>query len=197
MAVQAMIFDVDGVLVEPSGFANYLQREYPLILPQTTEFFRGVFVDCLLGKADLRAELPPFLAKWEWPHSLDDFVQAWFEAEREVDEQVMDAIGLARAQGIRCYVATNQERYRVEYMRGPMRFNTLFDEIYSSASLGFKKPTADFFQAVTADLAIPVDQIIFWDDSLANVDAARAHGWQAELYTDYATFYEQFRQAIA
>jgi FMN phosphatase YigB (HAD superfamily) len=42
-----------------------------------------------------------------------------------------------------------------------------------------------------------VDQIIFWDDSLANVDAARAHGWQAELYTDYATFYEQFRQAIA
>lgn len=197
MAVQALIFDVDGVLVEPWGFANTLQREVPQILAQTPEFFRGVFGDCLIGKADLRAELPPFLAKWDWPHSLDDFMQAWFEAEREVDARLVDAIELARVQGIRCYVATNQERYRVEYMRGQMRFDALFDEIYSSARLGVKKPAAAFFQAVTADLGVPVEQIMFWDDSQANVDAARGQGWQAELYTGYEVFCEQFREVTA
>jgi putative hydrolase of the HAD superfamily len=194
MTVQALIFDVDGVLVEPWGFAHYLKREYPQIAEQTQELFRGVFGACLIGQADLRAELPPYLAKWGWPHSLDDFLQIWFDSEREVDARLLAAITSARANGIRCYLATNQERYRVEYIREQMNFGTLVDGIYSSAHLGIKKPEAAFFQAITEDLGILADQIMFWDDSQANVDAARAHGWQAELYTEYALFYEQFRR---
>jgi putative hydrolase of the HAD superfamily len=192
MKVRALVFDVDGVLVEPWGFANYLKREYPQIAGQTQELFQGVFGACLVGQADLRAELPAYLAKWGWPHSPDDFLQTWFEAEREVDARLMAAIASARAKGIRCYLATNQERYRVEYIREQMNFGTLVDGIYSSAHLGIKKPEAAFFQAITSDLGIPTAQIMFWDDSQANVDAAGAHGWQAELYTEYALFHEQF-----
>lgn len=194
MRVEALVFDVDGVLVEPWGFANYLKREYPHIAPQTAEFFRGIFHECLTGKADMRAELPPYLEKWGWPHSLDHFLQVWFEAEREVDARLIAAVQQARAAGIRCVVATNQECYRVEYMREQMGFNNYFDGIYSSAALGEKKPDRRFFEAVSRGLNVPVGQVMFWDDSQANVDAARAHGWQAELYTDYALFAEQFRQ---
>src|SRR5688500_4304339 len=104
MAAQVLVFDVDGVLVEPWGFANLLKRDYPQIAPQTTEFFRGVFGDCLIGKADLRVELPPYLAKWGWPHLSDEFLQLWFEAEREVDGRLLAAISHARAHGICCYL---------------------------------------------------------------------------------------------
>jgi putative hydrolase of the HAD superfamily len=194
MTVQVLVFDVDGVLVEPWGFANLLKRDYPQIAPQTTEFFRGVFNDCLIGKADLRAELPPYLAKWGWPHSLDEFLQYWFDAEREVDGRLLAAIHLARVNGIRCYLGTNQERYRVEYMREQMGFGTLFDGIYSSAQLGVKKDEARFFQAITLDLGVPVNQIMFWDDTQANIEVARSQGWQAELYTGYERFREQFEQ---
>src|SRR5690606_22412374 len=116
--------------------------------------------------------LPPYLEKWGWPHSLDAFVQYWFDAEREVDARLLAAVAHARAEGIRCYLATNQERYRVEYMREQMGFDTHFDGIYSSARLGIKKPEAAFFEAITKELDVPVDQVMFWDDSQANVDAA-------------------------
>lgn len=194
MTVRALVFDVDGVLVEPWGFANYLKREYPDIHAQTVELFRGVFADCLVGKADLRAELPPLLAKWGWPHSLDEFLRIWFEAEREVDARLLAAVEVARSAGIRCYVATNQERHRVAYMREQMNFATLFDGIFASAHLGVKKPEAAFFAAVTQSLGVPAGQVAFWDDTQANVDAAQAHGWRAELYTGYPAFVEQFRQ---
>jgi HAD superfamily hydrolase (TIGR01509 family) len=114
-----------------------------------------------------------------------------------VDEWLLAAVAEARGQGIRAYVATNQERYRVEYMRKQMGFDTHFDGIFSSAQLGLKKPDMRFFAAVSGTLALPIEQIIFWDDSQANIDAARAHGWQAELYTDYDRFAEQFQQAIS
>lgn len=193
MSVQTLIFDVDGVLVEPWGFANYLKREYPAIAPQTAEFFRGIFADCLVGKADLREVLPPYLAKWGWPHSLDEYLRLWFEMERAVDARLLAAIAQARRAGFRCYVATNQERHRVAYMLTHMGFGEQFDGLYSSAHLGFTKPDARFFAAITTELDIPADQIVFWDDSAANVKAARKHGWQAEVYTDYAHFVPQFQ----
>lgn len=152
MPVRVLVFDVDGVLVEPWGFANYLRREYPAIAAQTGEFFRGVFGDCLVGKADLRDVLPPYLAKWGWPHSLDEFLRLWFEMERAVDARLVAAAQQARAQGIRCVVATNQERYRVEYMRAEMGFDDYFDAIYSSAQLGVTKPDVAFFRAIMLDL---------------------------------------------
>lgn len=195
MNVKALVFDVDGVLVEPWGFANYLKLAYPAIAPQTAEFFHGVFGDCLVGKADMREVLPPFLEKWGWPHSLDTFLQLWFEMEKEVDARLLHAVAAARSAGIRCYVATNQEKYRVAYMREQMRFDTYFDGVYSSAQIGVKKPELRFFEAITADVGVAPSQMLFWDDTLANVDAARIHGWQAEYYSDYARFAEQFHLA--
>jgi putative hydrolase of the HAD superfamily len=194
MNVRALVFDVDGVLVEPWGFATYLKREYPTIAPQTVELFRGVFNDCLVGKADLRDVLPPLLAKWGWPHSLDEFLRLWFEMEREVDARLLAAVGQARAAGIRCYVATNQERHRVEYMRRQMGFEAHFDGIFASAQLGIKKPEMPFFEVVTSAIGVPAAQVAFWDDSQANVDAAQALGWRAELYMGYSRFCEQFGQ---
>lgn len=195
MKVKALVFDVDGVLVEPWGFANYLKREYATIAPQTAEFFHGVFGDCLVGKADLRAVLPPFLEKWEWPHSLDTFVQLWFEMEKEVDARLLHAVEVARTAGIRCYVATNQEKYRVAYMREQMRFDAYFDGLYSSAGVGVKKPESRFYETITADVGFAPSELLFWDDAPANVAAARTHGWQAEHYSDYAHFANQFRMA--
>jgi putative hydrolase of the HAD superfamily len=194
MRIKVLVFDVDGVLVEPWGFAKFLQREHPQIAVQTVEFFRGVFSDCLIGKADMREELPSFLARWGWPHSLDEFLRLWFEAESATDARLLAAVQQARAAGIRAVVATNQERHRLAYLREQMDFGTHFDALYASAHLGMTKPAARFFEAVTTDLAVPVDQVIFWDDSQANVDAARAHGWQSELYSDYGVFSEQFRE---
>lgn len=183
----AYIFDADGVLIPPWGFANYLKRAYPEIAAQTAEFFRGPFLRCVVGQADLKEVLPPYLEKWRWPHSLDEFLARWFESERTIDSELAAHIRRLRAAGAPCYLATNQERYRAAYMRNEMGLGALFDDLFVSAHLGVAKPDPTFFATVSRAIdhahGIPPTRIFFWDDAPANVEAAQAAGWQAKLYT--------------
>ena len=188
MTFKAMLFDADGVVILPWRFRHYLEREHRITREMTRGFFNGVFNDCLEGRTDLKAVLPPFLAEWRWPESVDDFVATWLREEDAADERVMDAIARLRGQGIVCGLATSQERYRAEYMRTAMRFAGRFDRLFFSCELGCQKPDHAYYQHITRALGLPAGEILFWDDNAANVAAARECGWQAEVYDTYERF---------
>lgn len=77
-----------------------------------------------------------------------------------------------------------------------MNFVGLFDRLFFSCELGCLKPAPAFYQKIQAELGHPGEAILFWDDSLANVMAARQMGWQAELYTDFAAYQERMRTLL-
>ena len=54
-----------------------------------------------------------------------------------------------------------------------------FRKIYVSSTIGLRKPDAAAFRFVGDDIGVPSERIIFFDDSLANVEGARACGLQA------------------
>jgi putative hydrolase of the HAD superfamily len=196
MTINALILDADGVLIPPLRFTQYLKREYPAIAEQTHELFSGAFADCIVGRADLREVLPPLLEKWGWPHTLDDYLNLWFEEENVVDERLVKAVRAMRESGMPCYVATNQERHRASFMRSYMRFGELFDGLFASAELGCKKPDAKFYDTITNQLGISPETILFWDDTKGHVDAAKACGWQAKLYTDFDSFLNEMNRIL-
>jgi HAD superfamily hydrolase (TIGR01509 family) len=74
------------------------------------------------------------------------------------------------------------------YMRSSMHFADLFDATFCSAEVGVLKSDPGFFRAVERDPALSGGEILFWDDSAANVACARDCGWHAELYTDFGAF---------
>jgi putative hydrolase of the HAD superfamily len=189
MNIRAVVFDVDGVLVNPPyRFAKYLERTHGLTMQHTREFFAGRFLECIVGRADLKIELTPFLSAWRINESVEAFVTRWFEIEREADAHLLAAVQALRQRGIRCYVGTNQERYRAAYLRKEMGFAHLFDGVFASAELGVAKPEALFFAKATEAIGMPPNEILFWDDYPKNVEAAREYGWHAELYTTFDTF---------
>lgn len=59
-----------------------------------------------------------------------------------------------------------------------------FDELVFSWHLGTTKPDPDAFAGAVERLGVDPATILFVDDSEANVEAARAAGWQAHQYTD-------------
>ena len=73
-------------------------------------------------------------------------------------------------------------------MKTDMGFSKLFDEVFGSAELGAVKPDREYYQRVTDRLEARRGEILFWDDSMRNVDAAREFGWQAEHFTTYEAF---------
>jgi FMN phosphatase YigB (HAD superfamily) len=60
------------------------------------------------------------------------------------------------------------------------------DPLFLSCEIGACKPAAEGFTAVEAGLGMKPDEILFIDDTAANVDAALVRGWDAILYTSNA-----------
>lgn len=170
-------------------FSKHLEDDFGIKQEQTSEFFTGVFNECLEGRADLKTEVAPFLPKWGWDKGVDSFLEYWFKAEHVIDDRLIALIQKLRSEGHKCYVATNQERHRTNYMRNQMGFGEYFDDVYSSADLGSKKPAAAFYENLLKKIGSPeLEDTWFFDDTPKNIDGAKAVGLNAELYSDFVAF---------
>lgn len=192
--IKAICFDADGVVISPQmQFAKNLADQHAISPAMTRHFFHGIFSECLIGKAELSAVLPDYLQEWKWRGTVDAFMAAWLHYDDGVDTRLLDRIQELRQAGLRCCLATNQERNRAEYMKSKMGFQDHFDHLFFSCEVGCQKPDPAYFAHIENVLKLEKQAILFWDDAEANVKAAREMGWHAERYTDFAAF-EQIMQ---
>ncbi len=54
-----------------------------------------------------------------------------------------------------------------------------FREIFLSSSIGLRKPDAEAYDHVVKAIGVPASRILFFDDSAANIEGARARGLRA------------------
>ncbi len=187
---KCVLFDADGVVItRHEQMSEKYIRTFDVSETEVLAFFTGPFQDCIIGKADLKEEIVPFLDKWGWHGSIDEFLSWWFNSEHSLDTQVVDVIKGLKKQGILVYLATNQEKYRGEYMRNEMGFGELFDGIFTSAEVGLKKPDGVFYKHVLAEIKRDCDaepsEVLFFDDDQQNVDGAKNAGIDAYLYKEF------------
>lgn len=195
--IKVILFDADGVLINGGMYSNELERGYGITSKITRPFFMGVFQECLINAKDLKTEIEPYLEQWGWKKSVQDFMDEWFEYEHKINSPLINYIQKLRAQGTKCVVATNQEKYRADYMLQKMGFNFSFDKVYASAHLGARKPDQKFFEKILLNFPeVDKSEILFWDDSPGHVTAAKQFGINAELYTTLADFYEKMKHYV-
>jgi FMN phosphatase YigB (HAD superfamily) len=67
----------------------------------------------------------------------------------------------------------------------PLQWN----EVVDSSIVGFQKPDLQIFQCAQTHATVPVNQLLFIDNSIEHVEAAKKLGWQVFLYDshDYHT----------
>lgn len=181
---KAILFDVDGVLAVPQ---RQFLRRYNELYPErdvseddVQAFFMGDFQDALVNKVDLKELLEQHRFRWKWEGSVDELMDIWFEADSGVNTPALDLVDQIRARGIRCYLATNQEKYRTQYLHNVM-FAGRIDGVYSSAQLGVKKPDQTYYQMILNDLELQVEDVLFVDDHKPNIDSAQAMGMDARF----------------
>ncbi len=63
-----------------------------------------------------------------------------------------------------------------------MGFGAIFDKVYSSNFIGFKKPETQYYKYILDDLNENPDNIIFYDDSQANVESVKLMGINFYFY---------------
>lgn len=185
--VKAVLFDADGVTITPSEpfsvqYANERGFDPATIQP----FFSGDFQAAMIGKADLKDLLERHRDTWHWDGDVEELMQRWFNAENHPNTKLVELITNLRKQGLRCYLATNQEKYRTSFIRNTM-FPDVFDDVFSSAEIGATKPSEAYFNEILGTLAvdgIKADEVAYFDDSEGNVQAASRLGIKGYVYSD-------------
>ncbi|MAF36664.1 hypothetical protein CL622_06125 [archaeon] len=196
MDKQVVLFDADGVIVRSELFGTHYQKTKGIAKEEMLPFYHGIFQECLTGKADLKEVIAPWLPKWKWGGDVDGFLLQWFEYENKVDQKIVELIRELQKNAVSCYLATNQEKYRTQYMREKMGFKKLFDGIFSSAEVGSKKPQAEFYEFIFQKLNVNKDKILYTDDTASHVEGAKEAGIDAYLYTEFEPFHEYVKPLL-
>jgi len=197
--IKTVIFDTDGMVVRREMyFSQRFSQEFGVPVEKVLPFFKNEFQLCLVGKADLKHELTKYLSQWNWQKPVNDLLSFWFEHESNVDKKMLASVQALRKKGIHCYLSTNNEKYRVQYLLDTLDLRNFFDGAFSSAELGFLKPQREFWSTIHERLGKPEkSEVLVWDDDKENVESAKNFGFRSELYRDIDSYELRMKALIS
>jgi epoxide hydrolase-like predicted phosphatase len=182
MPIQAIIFDIGGVLVrtlDRTPRAALAQR-----LAMTPEALEELVFGGEHGHQAQRGEIT-YEQQWayvcqqlHWPPEDWQSLEKEFFAGDVLDREL---VGQIRAWRTRCKtgIISNALGNLRTVIASQWHFEDAFDVIISSAEVGVMKPDARIFQTALQALAVPPEAAIFVDDFAHNVAGAQALGMNA------------------
>jgi putative hydrolase of the HAD superfamily len=184
-----LMLDVDGVVIGPCQgdgrpWSADIERDLG-IAPQAlrSRFFAPYWEDIVTGRenlADVLGRCLPDLA----PHvTVSELIDYWFARDSAVNSYVLEQCAALRRRGVGVFLTTNQEHLRASYLMETLALRQHVDGMVYSAELGARKPAQAFFDLARRRIGLPGERLLLVDDTLANVEAARAAGWQAAPWT--------------
>lgn len=190
---KVIIYDNDGMVTHGGRFSEQYSKEFGIDVSVMTPFFEGPFKKCLTGKADLKEELGKVLGAWKWRGTVDELMQYWFVIGDSIYEDVYASILVLKEQGLIVCLATNQERYRTEYLINKLSYDKIFDEIFSSAKLGAYKHSVEGLEKISQILREKYNvsdrgEIMYWDDREGNIESLNKIGFNGQQYRDHNSF---------
>lgn len=182
--IRAVLFDCDGVLQRPANdWSDEVGRLTGLdgdALDAFLDDLSAAEQPVLDGSEPFAVPLAGVLTAWGLAVPTEDLLDVW--QHLAVDAEMLDAVRVLRAEGLRCAIATNQHRERAVYMRRELGYEQLFDPMVISGEIGVVKPDPAYFRHAVDRLGLAAGEVLFVDDVSANVESARSVGLVAELF---------------
>jgi len=109
----------------------------------------------------------------------DQLAAGWNEIWTGPIQQVVDLLpAMARSRPLFAFTNTNVTHHTA-WSSLYARILQPFERIFLSCSMGLRKPEAEAFAAIANDIGVPLERILFSDDTEQNVTGARAVGMPA------------------
>lgn len=184
-----LLFDFGGVLVDLDR--TRCVRAFAAlgfdVRPYLDDYVQGgIFSRFELGQTDVPAFCDELRAAGKLPGLADaDILEAWRLFLLDVPVPRLEALLRARRH-YPVYLLSNTnpvhwEMAREGYFRYKgLRLDDFFDGVFLSYEMRMAKPSPEIFQAVTQQVGGFPDDILFFDDSAENCEAARRCGLRAQ-----------------
>lgn len=181
-----LIFDLGNVLVrwDPVAIARSVVAgpgavrlaEHLFAHPDWQEVDRGsLSLDEVIARAVERTDVD------------EPIVRGVYEAVASSLITIPESFALAQElknKGHTLYALSNMGHVCADYLQAHAPFWSLFKDVVISARVGLLKPEPAIFAHMLTQFGLSADDCLFFDDTLANVEAARSCGIQAIHFTD-------------
>jgi epoxide hydrolase-like predicted phosphatase len=184
MSIRLVVFDLGGVMIRIRHAWSEILAEMDLRLPD------GFTSDRLSDHRALSAYQNGQIGEEEFLEALAQEFGIGVDQVREAHQLILreDYPGAAelvkdlRNAGIKvaCLSNTNELHYR-EFFSGRFPVCEAFDELLASHRLGLSKPDPAIYKFVEERYGLQGDEIFFFDDNAANIEAAKARNWSGML----------------
>lgn len=177
--VKAVLFDLDGTLVDSMWLWEDIDREYlsrfDITLPEDLQ-------DMIQGMSFSETAVY-FKERFLIPHSLEEIKAEWNEMawkkyaeEVPLKEGVLSVLKELKNRGISMGIATSNSKELVELVIGKLGVSEYFKSIRTSCEVAKGKPSPDIYQLVAKDLEAEPAECLVFEDIIAGITAGKSAG---------------------
>jgi putative hydrolase of the HAD superfamily len=183
--IEVLLIDADGVIQYApedwsDAFTRCLGRDDPVLARRFTADIYAAETACLSRVGGFSDALHEVLSAWNCMAQKPLVLQAMLSIRKH--DEVLELIAAVRASGTRCYVASNQQTQRAEFMSTSLGYASMFDGELYSCNLGAAKPSERYFELALKAVGAHARSTLFIDDRPENVSGARRAGLASFVY---------------
>ncbi len=196
MKIKIVLFDAVGVLFPANTVVgDDLARSFNLSTDQLSMMWKGFYGDYTTGKLTTDGFLDKFAATYNLPRQevTQEVFTAGFQKALSPMPGMEDMLTKLQTTGVTIAMLSDTAEMFADSRRSWV-FGKYFDHIFLSFEIGYRKPDPHAFQVVLDYYKAQPYEVLFIDDSQANVDAAKQCGMNAILFTDAHTVTKMLEQ---
>jgi HAD superfamily hydrolase (TIGR01509 family) len=192
--VKAIVFDLDGmVYLTTEMFSTRYAREFNLDPEIMVPFFKNQLAACQKGEMDLKEELDKVLETWKWTGTVDELLDYWFD-DGQLNDHMLPLISELKEKGVLCGLCTNNEKYRLKYLKEKYDLGNVFDFIVTSYETGHLKPEKEIFDTVLEKINLSAGSVLVCDDKEKHVETLSAWEFVPYIYKNQEEFEKKLEE---
>ena len=182
--IDAVIFDIGNVLIEwqPERFYDREIGEARRKAMFSTVDLHGMNDRVDMGEGFQEVIYETAEAYPEFRDEIRLWHDRWIELAQPVIPHSVKLMRRLQGKGVPVFALTNFGIESFAYAQTHFDFLNEFDHAYVSGHMAVIKPAARIYEMVEEHSGIAPDRLLFADDRVDNITAARARGWNAHLF---------------
>ena len=183
-----MFLDVGGVMLS-NGWGHDSRRlaaeKFNLNLSELEDRHHLTFVTYEEGKLTLKEYLNRVVFYQKHTFTPDQFKEFMFNQSTPFKEMIEFILKLKEQNRLKIAVVNNEARELNEHRIKKFQLNKFVDFYISSCFVHFRKPDADIFRIALDIAQVPVEHVVYIENTGMFVDVARDLGIRSILHTNY------------